>query len=186
MHFLARSKNWAFFWSSTAWHSQWLKWMILTVWLKGYRAQLLVFQILLSQNCCLLTTSLRCPMSMISCRPGSTGLEFMPTGNLWWWTHKNLKWCASTPGLATVCLLFIMTARNYPTPTHSNIWAWCVTKISIWPIRDTTPSWCVMWGFAPSSSEFIPFLTCHHSITDFEINAFLNQDPYRLLKFVSD
>ena len=23
--------------------------------------------------------------------------------------------------------------------------------------------------FAPSSSEFIPFLTCHHSITDFEI-----------------
>jgi len=40
--------------------------------------------------------------------------------------------------------------------------------------------------FAPSSSEFIPFLTCHHSITDFEINAFfLNQDSYRLLKFVS-
>ena len=26
--------------------------------------------------------------------------------------------------------------------------------------------------FAPSSSEFIPFLTCHHSITDFEINTF--------------
>jgi len=41
--------------------------------------------------------------------------------------------------------------------------------------------------FAPSSSEFIPFLACHHSITDFErINAFLNQDSYRLLKFVSD
>ena len=40
--------------------------------------------------------------------------------------------------------------------------------------------------FAPSSSEFIPFLTCHHSITDFEINAFPNQDSYRLLKFVSD
>jgi len=40
--------------------------------------------------------------------------------------------------------------------------------------------------FAPSSSEFIPFLTCHHSITDFEINAFLNQDSYRLLKFLSD
>jgi hypothetical protein len=40
--------------------------------------------------------------------------------------------------------------------------------------------------FAPSSSKFIPFLTCHHSITDFEINAFLNQDSYRLLKFVSD
>ena len=40
--------------------------------------------------------------------------------------------------------------------------------------------------FAPSSSESIPFLTCHHSITDFEINAFLNQDSYRLLKFVSD
>ena len=37
----------------------------------------------------------------------------------------------------------------------------------------------------PSSSEFIPFLTCHHSITDFEM-AFLNQDSYRLLKFVSD
>ena len=31
-------------------------------------------------------------------------------------------------------------------------------------------------AFAPSSSEFIPFLACHHSITDFEINAFLNQD----------
>ena len=41
-------------------------------------------------------------------------------------------------------------------------------------------------AFAPSSSEFIPFLACHHSITDFEINAFLNQDSYRLLKFVSD
>ena len=40
--------------------------------------------------------------------------------------------------------------------------------------------------FAPSSSEFIPFLTCHHSITDFEINAFLNQDSYRIIKFVSD
>ena len=40
--------------------------------------------------------------------------------------------------------------------------------------------------FAPSRSEFIPFLTCHHSITDIEINAFLNQDSYRLLKFVSD
>ena len=40
--------------------------------------------------------------------------------------------------------------------------------------------------FAPSSSEFISFLTCHHSITDFEINAFMNQDSYRLLKFVSD
>ena len=40
--------------------------------------------------------------------------------------------------------------------------------------------------FAPSSSEFIPFLACHHSITDFEINAFLNQDSYRLLKFVSN
>ena len=40
--------------------------------------------------------------------------------------------------------------------------------------------------FAPSSSEFIPFLTCHHSITDFEVNAFLYQDSYRLLKFVSD
>ena len=39
--------------------------------------------------------------------------------------------------------------------------------------------------FAPSSSEFIPFLT-YHRITDFEINAFLNQDSYRLLKFVSD
>ena len=40
--------------------------------------------------------------------------------------------------------------------------------------------------FAPSSSKFIPFLACHHSITDFEINAFLNQDSYRLLKLVSD
>jgi hypothetical protein len=41
-------------------------------------------------------------------------------------------------------------------------------------------------AFAPSSSEFIPFLACHQGITDFEINAFLNQDSYRLLKFVSD
>jgi len=40
--------------------------------------------------------------------------------------------------------------------------------------------------FAPSSSKFIPFLACHHSITDFEINASLNQDSYRLLMFVSD
>ena len=40
--------------------------------------------------------------------------------------------------------------------------------------------------FAPSSFEFIPFLACHHSITDFEINAFPNQDSYRLFKFVSD
>jgi len=30
------------------------------------------------------------------------------------------------------------------------------------------------------------FLTCHNSITVFEINAFLNQDSYRLLKFVLD
>jgi hypothetical protein len=44
----------------------------------------------------------------------------------------------------------------------------------------------LMRVFAPSSSEFIPFLNCHHSITDFEINAFPNQDSYRLLKFVSD
>ena len=29
-------------------------------------------------------------------------------------------------------------------------------------------------AFAPSSSEFIPFLACLHSITDFEINAFQN------------
>ena len=41
-------------------------------------------------------------------------------------------------------------------------------------------------ALAPSSSEFTPFLACHRSITDFEINAFLNQDSYRLLKFVSD
>ena len=41
-------------------------------------------------------------------------------------------------------------------------------------------------AFAPSSSEFITSLACHHSITNFEINAFLNQDSYRLLKFVSD
>jgi cytidine deaminase len=41
-------------------------------------------------------------------------------------------------------------------------------------------------AFAPSSSEYIPCLACHHSITDFEINAFLNQDSYRILKFVSD
>ena len=40
-------------------------------------------------------------------------------------------------------------------------------------------------AFAPSSFEFNSFLACHHSITDFKINAFLNQDSYRsLLKFV--
>jgi hypothetical protein len=44
----------------------------------------------------------------------------------------------------------------------------------------------ILHAFAPSSSEFITFLACHHSITDFEINAFLNQDSYRLLKFTSD
>ena len=37
-------------------------------------------------------------------------------------------------------------------------------------------------AFAPSSSEFTHFLACHHSITGFETNAFLNQDSYRLLK----
>ena len=41
-------------------------------------------------------------------------------------------------------------------------------------------------AFAPSSSEFIHFLACHHSITDFEINAFLNYYSYRLPKFLSD
>lgn len=35
-------------------------------------------------------------------------------------------------------------------------------------------------------SGFIPFLACHHSITDSEINDFLNQDSFRLLRFVSD
>ena len=40
--------------------------------------------------------------------------------------------------------------------------------------------------FAPSSTDFIPFLACHHTVTDSETNAFLNQDSYRLLKFVSD
>ena len=45
-----------------------------------------------------------------------------------------MRWCASTPGLITACLLSIMTAHNYPTPTHSNTWAWCVTKISIWSL----------------------------------------------------
>ena len=34
--------------------------------------------------------------------------------------------------------------------------------------------------FAPSSSGFIPFLTCHYSITDFDINAFLDQDSSSL------
>ena len=38
--------------------------------------------------------------------------------------------------------------------------------------------WSVLWIYS--------FLACHHSITDFEINAFLNQDSYRLLKSVSD
>jgi len=33
---------------------------------------------------------------------------------------------------------------------------------------------------------FLSWIVISHSITDFEINAFLNQDSYRLLKFVSD
>jgi hypothetical protein len=37
-------------------------------------------------------------------------------------------------------------------------------------------------AFAPSRSEFIPFLAWIHRITDFEINAFQNQDSYTLLK----
>ena len=41
-------------------------------------------------------------------------------------------------------------------------------------------------AFAPSDAGFIPFLACHHTVTDFEISAFLNQDSYRLLRFVSD
>lgn len=41
-------------------------------------------------------------------------------------------------------------------------------------------------AFAPSVTGFIPFLARHHTVTDFEINAFLNQDSYRLLRFVSD
>jgi len=46
--------------------------------------------------------------------------------------------------------------------------------------------------FRVSSSSFCffclarCFLTCHHSITDFDNNAFLNQDSHRLLKFMSD
>lgn len=35
-------------------------------------------------------------------------------------------------------------------------------------------------------SGFIPFLACHHSITDSEINNFLNQDSFRFIRFVSD
>ena len=35
----------------------------------------------------------------------------------------------------------------------------------------------------PSNADFIPFFACHHTITDSEINAFLNQDSYILLRF---
>jgi len=38
----------------------------------------------------------------------------------------------------------------------------------------TLPYLKTLHAFAPLSSEFIPFLACHHSITNFEINAFLN------------
>jgi len=38
----------------------------------------------------------------------------------------------------------------------------------------------------PSNSDFIPFLACHHNVTDSEINDFLNQDFFRLHRFVSD
>ena len=92
-----------------------------------------------SKFCCPITAVCWWPLSAVQCPwPAanlSTASEFMPTGNLWRWTHTNLRWCASNPGLITDCLLSIMTARNYPTPTHSNTWAWCVTKISIWPLR---------------------------------------------------
>lgn len=35
--------------------------------------------------------------------------------------------------------------------------------------------------FAPNSeSDFIPFLACHHDITDAEVYAFVNQNSIRL------
>jgi len=50
--------------------------------------------------------------------------------------------------------------------------------------------WFLELAFFMSSVEhalaLLLFLACHQSITDFEINAFLNQGSYRLLKFVSD
>jgi hypothetical protein len=47
-------------------------------------------------------------------------------------------------------------------------------------------SWMTVEIYFFVSCSIIPFLACHHSITNFEINAFLNQNSYRLLKFVSD
>lgn len=42
-------------------------------------------------------------------------------------------------------------------------------------------------AFAPASeSEFIPFLACHHDITDAEVNAFVNQNSIRLSRLLSD
>eukprot|EP00967_Tisochrysis_lutea_P101092 scaffold151423_cov15-Tisochrysis_lutea.AAC.1 len=53
--------------------------------------------------------------------------------------------------------------------------------------RGPTTTTLTLRVFAPpSNADFIPFLACHHTITDSEINAFLNQDSYRLLRFVSD
>ena len=42
-------------------------------------------------------------------------------------------------------------------------------------------------AFAQTSQpDFIPFLACYHSVTDSEINAFLNQNSIRLQRFLSD
>ena len=41
--------------------------------------------------------------------------------------------------------------------------------------------------FAQSpESDFTPFLACFHSITDSEVNSFLNQDSFKLFSFLSD
>jgi len=36
------------------------------------------------------------------------------------------------------------------------------------------------------NSDFTPFLATFHNITDSEVNLFLNQDSFRLFRFLSD
>jgi len=84
-------------------------------------------------------TSLCCPMSMTSCRPCSTGSETMLTGNLYLTvnTQKSEVMCFNSRSDNRLPPLYYDGTQqiNNPTPTHSNTWAWCVTKISIWPLR---------------------------------------------------
>ena len=80
---------------------------------------------------------------------------------------------------------------------RSSRWEACAFLLQVcWSVRAAheiqRPFWrnvlrlCVRLLLRALNLLIYSFLACHHCITDFEINAFLNQDSYRLLKFVSD